>query len=745
MKTIEPKTAERLNSYLKLILQNMPDRERILEVAKKGSPLGGLETTAAAAPVDELVKRAVAGAKTLLSGRDAPPEQLVSMEAIILPDLRPAIDVVGGTFNVTHHLWQHLNNKPIRTRLESAMPSIGRIELPGHRQYPYAGTGFVVGDGLLMTNRHVAAIFATGLGDRGLGFKPGHRAGVDFQRERDRGAGRMLEVKRVVMIHPYWDMAILAVEGLESSAKPLKLSLMDISLVVGREIAVVGYPAFDPRNDPDEQDKLFDSAYGVKRLQPGQLHPRVDTESFGKIVSAIAHDCSTLGGNSGSAVIDLESGEIIALHFGGRYRERNYAVPTFELARDGRVVDAGIQFAGQPPGGTPPWHDWWRLDEVAGNDDNGAGSSAQTSPTPGSAPVLRAGADGAFTIEIPLNISVRLGGAAQAVARAEAAAGMEMLERLVEPEHDTDYESRGGYDDRFLGIKVPMPQPRDPDVVAKAEDGSSVLKYQNFSIIMHAARRLALLTAANVTGEKALRRPDPRRKYTRKALSGLGENDQEKWFVDPRLDEKHQLPDVFFNKDRKAFDKGHIVRRDDVAWGKTYEDLCRANGDTYHVTNCSPQSAGFNRSASGEDNWGDLENHVLASAAKERLTLFAGPVLDPSDTVFHGVGNQGARIRAKIPTRYWKVVIAPVLDGDGIAAFGFVLEQDLSDVAFEYVPAEEYVPAAEFVPYMEPLAEIAEMAGVTFDPILLGADQFDTVRGAVVSVGAGARRRRRRR
>ena len=37
------------------------------------------------------------------------------------------------------------------------------------------------------------------------------------------------------------------------------------------------------------------------------------------------------------------------------------------------------------------------------------------------------------------------------------------------------------------------------------------------------------------------------------------------------------------------------------------------NGDTYHTTNCSPQVAGFNRAANGEDNWGDLENLVIVS------------------------------------------------------------------------------------------------------------------------------------
>ena len=69
-----------------------------------------------------------------------------------------------------------------------------------------------------------------------------------------------------------------------------------------------------------------------------------------------------------------------------------------------------------------------------------------------------------------------------------------------------------------------------------------------------------------------------------------------------------------------------------------------ANGDTYHVTNCSPQVAGFNQSSQGEDNWGDLENHVLKSAVQERYCHFAGPILDPRDDTF--IGRAGGRATA---------------------------------------------------------------------------------------------------
>jgi endonuclease G, mitochondrial len=229
--------------------------------------------------------------------------------------------------------------------------------------------------------------------------------------------------------------------------------------------------------------------------------------------------------------------------------------------------------------------------------------------------------------------------------------------------------------------------------------------------MMHAQRRLALITASNVTADSKLKRPDPTKTYTRKALTGLGDNDQERWFVDPS---GRQIPASrrLLHAGPEGFRQGahHPARRRDV--GRHYEQLRRTNGDTYHVTNCSPQTAEYNRSASGVENWGDLENHVLAGAPKERLTLFAGPMLDPSDTVFVGAGGGGKKIRAKIPSCFWKVIVANVQDA--LAAFGFVLEQDLSGVDFEFVVADE------FVPHMFPLSDIEEMAGAKFPGVVPG-------------------------
>jgi hypothetical protein len=43
--------------------------------------------------------------------------------------------------------------------------------------------------------------------------------------------------------------------------------------------------------------------------------PRAKIASFENVVNAMTHDASTLGGNSGSAVIDVQTGQLVALHF----------------------------------------------------------------------------------------------------------------------------------------------------------------------------------------------------------------------------------------------------------------------------------------------------------------------------------------------------------------------------------------------------------------------------------------------
>lgn len=320
---------------------------------------------------------ALSGAEDALAGRTPPARQRLALEAIVLPRLRPAVDIVDDSFATPPAPWEELGEPRIRQILEAAIPSVGRVELPPETGIAYAGTGFVVGDDLLMTNRHVAELFASGLGDRSLTFRPGFTpASVDFGREiptvgRETRPPEPLRVDEVVMIHPWWDCALLRVDGLPPGRIPLGLFGSEPAEVAERDVAVIGYPQRDRRNDRQLQDQLFRGVYGVKRLLPGRSMGFRDWPSFDHRVRAMTHDSSTLGGNSGSAVIDLETGRVLGLHFAGVYLDANFAVPAWELARDERIVDAGVLFDDPPPFPEPAeWLSaWGPLDAAAPSEE----------------------------------------------------------------------------------------------------------------------------------------------------------------------------------------------------------------------------------------------------------------------------------------------------------------------------------------------------------------------------------------
>lgn len=673
-------------------------------------------------------RRAHSAVQKLALGQEITAREAFLIEAIIIPDKRPVIDIAGGDFKSEHPDWRHYSeNLSLKGNIKKVIPAVGRIELPSHPSLPYGGTGFAVGSNLLMTNRHVAELFVLGLGVNRLVFIPGHSAGIDFLREHGSDASEFLEVKKIPMVHPYWDMALLQVDRLPDGIVPLRLSVRHPEELVDREVAVIGYPAFDPRNDATVQNRVFGGKYYVKRLQPGLLRGRASVSSYQKAVDAVTHDASTLGGNSGSCVVDVGSGEVIGLHFAGIYKKENYAVPAFELSRDDKILAAGVEFttADLDPGGSPnPWQSYWVAADPAEEAGARTTASAGATATAPTKPLLSEQNAAIWTI--PITVQIGLGEIQPVVADSALPTGPTPavsvdIERMVEPAHDENYASRPGYDENFLGHTVPMPAATNVDELAMLDTGSPVLKYHHFSIIMNKQRRLAQITAANLDVRPTSLRPDPTENYGRRALNGFtSDNDRERWFNDPRIPADHQLPDRFFNKDRKAFDKGHVVRRNAVAWGSTYCEVQHANGDTFHATNCSPQVKGFNRSSEG-GLWGELENHVFAQAATQKLIVFAGPILRSNDPLFAGVDDSGS-VGVKIPGAYWKVAVAS--HADGLRVFAFMLEQDLDGVDWEFRVTDKWKT------HQLTLASLqAELETLQFDPMLHDADQAQTEYG----------------
>jgi hypothetical protein len=162
-------------------------------------------------------------------------------------------------------------------------------------------------------------------------------------------------VEGVIGIHPALDLALLRVVpsgGGGVPAKPLTVMSEDPGPLAGRDVYVLGYPAPDHRNNPALQRSIFGDRFFVKRLQPGALMTapagaitRMEPCSTGaEPEDVVFHDASTLGGNSGSCVIDLESNQVIGLHFAGEYMHYNEAVALWRLVDDPLLARAGVNF-----------------------------------------------------------------------------------------------------------------------------------------------------------------------------------------------------------------------------------------------------------------------------------------------------------------------------------------------------------------------------------------------------------------
>ncbi len=284
------------------------------------------------------------------------------------------------------------------------------------------------------------------------------------------------------------------------------------------------------------------------------------------------------------------------------------------------------------------------------------------------------------TLFLELNSGVLASQVQTVAARGSNGSSAVATEAAKEPIIAPNLETRKGFDAKFLGVATPLPEVTKKTMIAPLKVGGTELKYEHFSVVTHKVRRMAIFTASNVDGRPASKKPEAGRDYTRKGLTGLADGDTEKWVIDPRLADAYQLPDKFYTNDNGAFDKGHIVRREDVCWGKNYDEVQRANGDTFHVANCSPQRGNFNQSGK-HGIWGNLENFIGSQADKEIYCLFAGPVLADGDGVFSGADLSGP-VKVKIPKRFWKVVCA-VKDGK-LQIFPFVLEQTLSGLPLEF-------------------------------------------------------------
>lgn len=592
-----------------------------------------------------------------------------------------------------------------------AARSVGRVVVTRGGRRAKLGTGFLVAPGVAITNQHVLPDIATAA-----------ECAIEMDFELNTvGPAKSVQLfafepRRLFVASDELDYALVAVAP--RSDRGVDLARFGWLPLDGRQgkIAVLPIDAINIVQHPQGREKevvIRDNR--VLDLQTGDeggapdlgpfLHYRADTEK----------------GSSGSPVLN-DQWEVVALHHAGvprRDAERRI------LDKDGRVwtraqgVDA-IDWIGNEGVRVSSLVADFGAADVSGEaraliggvlaaraPATDGGTVATGNPPPVSVPALAASA-GQVTLEIPLRITVSLGPPAAAPARARAATSRDgdVTTEAISPA--SRFFGRRGYVRAFLGTSVPLPTIKrdrrfgDPLEVARPSNRRDrfELRYMHFSVIMNAERGLAYLSAVNVDFAAPFKAERP---------SG------DAWKLDGRIEDDEQLDnEYYFDND---YDRGHLSRRDDCAWGRTEQEARDANLDSFHYTNAAPQFKFFNQpfEFSNVDLklWGDLELFISdqGGAQRSRLSIFNGPVFGDQDKPLFD---------ALVPRDYFKIVVWKDAGDDTPGAVGFLLSQD---ELIEGLP-EEAIDPGEFVIRQRSIADIEAMLDLDFGPIV-GWDRFE--------------------
>ena len=331
-------------------------------------------------------------------------------------------------------------------------------------------------------------------------------------------------------------------------------------------------------------------------------------------------------------------------------------------------------------------------------------------------------------VVIPLRIAIALDGMPRTSGPTTSVPGATapVLGRKAEALRvDVDYSNRNGYASTFIpGIDIALPTLTGSTAAAlaplrasepRAEEGE--LRYQNFSLKLNRSKKMAIFTATNIDGETYLSVD-----RTTGEVSGGAEG--ERWFEDPRVSASFFLDQTFYSEWSTYFDRGHLTRRADPTWGSPMEAQ-RANADTFHFSNCSPQHFRFNQSSrfwQGIERY-VLETGVLAQDEKRRLCVFQGPLFD--DAIDRTAGD------VQIPSSFFKVVCWK--GAVGLKAVGLVVDQGaLLDEPRRFLGQPQAVASVNVNHWRVSIAAIETRAGLDFGPTVRDADTIDQAQQPVV-------------
>jgi len=266
----------------------------------------------------------------------------------------------GRIQHVTSGPWQGLATDTI----EYTARSVCRLDIVVEGYMPiHIGTGFITGKDVhgrtvIMTAAHVIEEAVR----YGWPDTTGFMFMCDFERySTSDPPEHLLPLTNEYHIHPYYDLALVYldqehIENINIPSTPLVLSSTAPEPLIGFTIGVLGHPSFNSSLDHFPTYFGFGEEFGIKRFSPGQIRMMEHRYWRDQDVNIILHDATTLSGNSGSCILNLNDMKVVGLHFGGWPRtarltnvgdrgvlaqlfEANGAVPLWTL-RDDPLVQA---------------------------------------------------------------------------------------------------------------------------------------------------------------------------------------------------------------------------------------------------------------------------------------------------------------------------------------------------------------------------------------------------------------------
>ena len=279
-----------------------------------------------------------------------------TLEAVIRADgTRPSLPVHDARVDPHHPLAGDWSATLASTQdaLAPSIRAIGRVEPEKPTARDYFGTAWIVDSaaGLALTNLHVVEVMRKRLphlvqpSDSGFTVRGG--VFVDFAVESgraDKNRFRVVEaITPTTVDGPGFtrlDAAVLRLEPTAESDPALPPAIPVTADPAGpagnlASYCVVGFPGppqfiggiHEGIDWTWVNTTLFGNRYGIKRLAPGTTHRPLGTVDGDEQQWVFGHDLTTLGGNSGSPILNWldDSRRAFGLHFAGRSLDSNYA------------------------------------------------------------------------------------------------------------------------------------------------------------------------------------------------------------------------------------------------------------------------------------------------------------------------------------------------------------------------------------------------------------------------------------